>query len=54
MNSEDAKNILLKRVNVKLIVTALKYYGRNHPEYRKEVKEELENWKNQLKETETP
>ncbi len=31
-------------INVNLVATALKYYGRNHPRRRKEVEEELKNW----------
>lgn len=31
-------------VNVELIVKALRYYARNHPRDRAQIKKELENW----------
>ena len=32
------------QVNMELIVKALRYYGKNHPRERPQVKKELENW----------
>ena len=36
------------RVNVELIVKALRYYGKNHSRERSQVKEELENWEKEM------